>query len=215
MTDERSRLPSLIDEVEDEGGTEAGTQADGTNANASYEPLTEDEPTGLPNRAFFVAKLAEMFEDSLRRNDSLSLMLVRVDAFDPIIAQHGRSAGDAILRKIARTIEGLIQIDGRIVARYRDEELALILPRTSAIEALTTAEWLRGAFESSKIPVDDDIISATISGGVASRIDDSPSSHFELIELAEQGLASAKIRGPNTFARSPARSPHETASAES
>ncbi|MEO6576408.1 MAG: GGDEF domain-containing protein, partial [Polyangiaceae bacterium] len=159
MTDERSRLPSLIDEAEDEGGTEAGTFADGTNANASYEPLTEDQSTGLPNRAFLVAKLAEMFEDSVRRNDSISLMLVRVDAFDPLIAQHGRSAGDATLRKIARTIEGMIQIEGRIVARYRDEELALILPNTSATEAFTTAEWLRGAFESAKIPVDDDIIS--------------------------------------------------------
>lgn len=205
MTEQRSRLPSLIDEAEDEGHTEAGTLADATSTNAVYEPLTEDEPTGLPNRAFLVAKLAEMFEDSVRRNDSISLMLVRVDAFDPIIGQHGRSAGDAILRKIARTIEGMIQIEGRIVARYRDEELALILPNTSAADASTTAEWLRGAFESAKIPVDDDIISATISGGVASRIDDKASSHFELIESAERGLASAKIHGPNTFARTPAK----------
>jgi diguanylate cyclase (GGDEF)-like protein len=206
MTDERNRLPSLIDEVEDDSATNAGTLADGTSTNASYDPLTEDEPTGLPNRAFFVVKLAEMFEDSLRRNDSLSLMLVRVDGFDPIIAEHGRSAGDAILRKIARTIEGMIQIEGRIVARYRDEELAVILPNTSGTDALNTAEWLRGAFESSKIPVDDDIISATISGGVASRIDDGAASHFELIESAERGLAGAKIRGPNTFARPQAKS---------
>lgn len=135
--------------------------------NAS-DASTVNEPTGLPNRAFFVAKVTEMFEDSLRRGDALSLMRVRVDAFDPIIARHERSARDDIRRKIARTIEGMIQIDGRI-------------------------------------PVDDDIISATIRGGVSSRIDDGSVLHFELIESSKQGLAGAKTQGPNTLARPPSK----------
>jgi diguanylate cyclase len=89
-----------------------------------------------------------------------------------------------------------------LVARYGAEELALLLPFTTAVEAVAVAERLRKTVASRQFVFAGQRITATISLGVADLREtmDLPEA---LLEVADQSLYAAKQQGRNQTACSP------------
>jgi diguanylate cyclase (GGDEF)-like protein len=100
---------------------------------AATDPLT-----GVWNRRHFERRLEEELARAERSDSSLSLLMIDIDDFKAFNDSHGHTAGDAVLKGVARSIDAAVRT-GDIVCRYGGDEFAVILPRTEVMEALAVA----------------------------------------------------------------------------
>lgn len=153
-----------------------------------------DELTGLANRRYFDEELDEEFAISSRPQAELSLMIVDVDHFKRFNDEYGHAAGDKVLREIGKAFKAQIRRPGSAY-RYGGEEFAVILPRTTADEAITLAERLR-QHVMEEVPFD----GVTISIGVVSRRDGRFLTASDLFVAGDEALYKAKAAGRNCVA---------------
>lgn len=70
-------------------------------ATERYEQLALFDPlTGLPNKAWAEAKLADLLASATRSNDKVAIYAVDLEQFGTINAAHGDAAGDEVLREV-------------------------------------------------------------------------------------------------------------------
>ena len=99
----------------------------------------EDALTGLYNRRYFDAQLAQEFARTRRSGYSLSVMICDLDDFKKINDRFSHRTGDEVLRVMARLLRDNIR-EMDTVARYGGEEFVGYFPETSASEAKIICE---------------------------------------------------------------------------
>ena len=103
-----------------------------------------DGLTGLNNRRHFFDLAKVEYERIQRYGRTLSVVMIDIDRFKDLNDAYGHLTGDAVLREIARRIEGTVRtID--VVARYGGEEFVVLMPETDLAEAVLVAERVRTA----------------------------------------------------------------------
>lgn len=123
-----------------------------------------DSLTGLYNHRTFQEELDRLVEQGCRGGAEVQLAIVDIDHFKQINDNYGHSAGDAILRRVARTIaESVTKTD--FVARYGGEEFAILFSGKTLEEAWALMETARAAIGRLRHPEMEGRI-ATISGGL-------------------------------------------------
>ena len=158
---------------------------------------TTDALTGLHNRGFFNEKLRAEFSRAKRyQQHPLSLMILDADYFKSVNDQFGHQAGDAVLQAIADTMQESAR-ETDIVARYGGEEFAIILIDTDGSDALSVAERLRLSIEALQIDFEGQIITRTVSIGIATLGDSELEDEESLLSHADQALYQAKTSGRN------------------
>ena len=157
--------------------------------------LTTDHLTGVTNRAHFFEIGESEVARAERHGRALSLVMLDADHFKRINDTGGHQAGDEVLKRIAGEAKALL---GRsdIVARLGGEEFVLLLPSTTAEEAMAVAERLRVAVEQALIDTAVGQFRATISLGVASLGDESQTLQ-DLLAAGDHALYAAKQAGRN------------------
>jgi diguanylate cyclase (GGDEF)-like protein len=154
-----------------------------------------DALTGLANRRRFDESLQRELSHSDRFGHPVSLVLVDIDHFKRVNDSHGHEAGDAVLRSIARTLaDGVRTVD--LCARFGGEELAILLPQTTAAGAFELADRLRRRIAGRPIRYNDGEITVTASFGVAS-YPDVVRTRDALFPAADAALYRAKHDGRN------------------
>jgi diguanylate cyclase (GGDEF)-like protein len=110
---------------------------------ARYRRLAgTDALTGLANRRFGLRRLAAMARRARRHGTPLACLMVDLDRFKAVNTRFGHPAGDRVLRAAARTLaDGLRGSD--LMARYGGDEFLIVLPATTAADALSIADRLR------------------------------------------------------------------------
>ena len=154
-----------------------------------------DNLTGLANRrAFFEAAELEV-ERRKQSTRPTAMIMFDADHFKAINDRFGHPAGDAVLRHLAAALSAAFR-DVDVVARVGGEEFAVLLPSTELAAAAAAAERLRKLVYATPLVVDGELISYTVSAGVAA-MDDKVSSLNDLMKRADQALYIAKARGRN------------------
>lgn len=150
-----------------------------------------DELTGLFNRRSFNLEVPREMERFRRFGQPFTLLMLDLDHFKLFNDRHGHSAGDQALRDVSRILRERVRLYDRVV-RYGGEEFAIILPQTSADEALFMAERIRMAMaEHHVLYAGEDLGIITISIGVAAFPHDALSM-VDLVRNADKALYVAK-----------------------
>lgn len=125
----------------------------------------EDELTGVVNRRGWQETLDRAFALTRRRRGDLAVVLCDLDHFKRVNDAQGHAAGDEVLRRIARVLNGNVRSTDT-VARLGGDEFAVIVPRadrdTAAAIAVRIVEGVR------ELALDDlGVPGITVSVGVA------------------------------------------------
>ena len=163
-----------------------------------------DPLTGLYNRGHFEDRMRQMIAETARFGGESSLVMFDIDHFKAVNDTRGHQAGDAVLKGIARLLEGRVRtVD--TCARYGGEELALLLPRTELEGAIELANRLRLAVSDYPVRVAGEVVPVTISGGVAT-FPRCARSAEALVAAADAALYRAKQAGRDRVDAAPATS---------
>jgi two-component system cell cycle response regulator len=88
--------------------------------------MREDRVTGLSSRPWFDELLEREWHIARREAQPLTLLLFDIDAMASYNETYGRSAGDACIRRIARTLGGVFRRGSDVVARWEDGCIAVL-----------------------------------------------------------------------------------------
>lgn len=94
------------------------------------------------------------------------MLIVDIDHFKRVNDTYGHLIGDQVLVGVADTIRSQLR-DYDVVGRFGGEEFVVLLPRADVTEARRVAERLRSRVGRMAVPADDNMITVTISVGVA------------------------------------------------
>jgi two-component system cell cycle response regulator len=162
-----------------------------------------DPLTGLRNRRYLELRLRDELAGALRYRQPLSCLFLDADHFKHINDRFGHAAGDSALRELGGCLEAQLRASD-LATRYGGEELAVVLPRTAADDAVHLAERIRTEVAYLRIPAPSGaLFSLTVSIGVSTLEPDvAPPIDLDrlgrrLLAGADRALYQAKAAGRN------------------
>ncbi len=166
------------------------------------ELAQRDALTGTKNRRVFGEHLARTWQQAVRERRRIAILLIDVDHFKAYNDRYGHLAGDEALRRVARALQAFVHSPLDLLARYGGEEFAAILYDVPDRDAHGVADRMRRAvmelaIEHRGSPTADTI---TISIGVAAIEPVLGRDCRGALQLADQALYEAKVKGRNTVA---------------
>lgn len=160
---------------------------------------TRDPLTGCLNRRAAFERFQDVLEEVNDNGTPLSCIMSDIDHFKNINDRYGHSAGDKVIKFVAKSLREAARIED-IVARYGGEEFCVILPGIGIDEAADFAEKLRtNIYDNFKTKFSANR-ELTVSFGVAG-YKNAEESAMELLNRADKALYAAKAGGRNRVVR--------------
>ncbi len=158
-----------------------------------------DQLTQIANRRSFDRKLNDVWQNLLRTNGFVSLLLCDIDYFKQYNDTYGHTAGDDCLLLVAQALKQTIKRSTDLAARYGGEEFVVILTNTNRDGAVAVAQEIHAAIEQLNIPHATSAVKQhiTLSIGIATLMPTPDMVPLDLIESADQALYKAKAQGRN------------------
>lgn len=164
----------------------------GLQLNVTNKQNVTDALTGVANRRAFDAKINVEWEQHMRFERELALIVFDVDKFKSFNDEFGHKMGDNILMQVAASVTSVLR-RADFFARYGGEEFAIILEGTNEAGALIVAEKIRKTIEFfpwSPRPI-------TISAGICVLLPSDPLSPNQMVVNADAAMYEAKRAGRN------------------
>jgi diguanylate cyclase (GGDEF)-like protein len=154
-------------------------------AEARQRVMAERDPlTGLYNRRSFDIAL----EHALDLSEGAALVLFDFDAFKAINDDHGHPVGDAVLRAVAASCQGIVR-EGDCLARFGGDEFAVIAPHAGSAGVARIVASLEEAIATADLPAEVGSVRASFAWAVAP-VD--AGSGSDLLACADQRLLDRK-----------------------
>ena len=151
-----------------------------------------DQLTFLSNQRKIVGDLQRKVSRSARSRKPFTIFLLDIDRFKRINDTYGHIVGDQVLRALAGELrDGIRQSDH--IGRYGGEEFLILLPGTALESAIPLAERLLTIVRSLRIDARGQIVTLTVSIGIAQYHKDDTWKDF--LERADKALYQAKDNG--------------------
>ena len=156
---------------------------------SSLDPLTH-----LPNRRSMEATIASRLAETHRYEVSFGVLFIDIDHFKSVNDTHGHETGDHVLRLVAKTLaRSLRPFD--LAGRWGGEEFLAVILNVDTIDLGVVAERVRALIAETRIPLEDDYLSVSVSiGGTLARSDDSSEA---LLNRADLLMYQCKMDGRN------------------
>jgi diguanylate cyclase (GGDEF)-like protein/PAS domain S-box-containing protein len=172
------------------------------------EQSIRDPLTRLFNRRFLEEAMERELQIAGRKKQAVAVLFLDLDHFKRFNDTFGHDAGDMVLQSLADLFRTFFRATD-ICCRYGGEEFAVIMPESSAQDAVVRANALRSELKSLRLqykkqPLDH----LSLSVGVAA-FPEHASTSDELLKIADQCLYKSKASGRDvvTVASSKTRDP--------
>ncbi|MDH4134128.1 MAG: GGDEF domain-containing protein [Gammaproteobacteria bacterium] len=159
-------------------------------------PAEADALTGLLSRAAFDERLAQEERRAHDEHDDLSLLLIDIDHFRAYVDTHRPRMVEDRLKKIAATLMQAVFRPTDLVARFGDDEFAILLPGVHEGGAQVVAARARTLINSLAMrhsAGEGGIV--TVSIGVAALAPEENGGAAQLVDLCKSALEQAKRMG--------------------
>lgn len=156
-----------------------------------------DGLTGLYNRRHFFELAEREFRAALRHQRPLAFLMFDMDGFKQVNDTLGHAAGDQLLDMAAQAAVRQVRASD-IAGRYGGDEFVLMLPQTTARQALPVAERIRTGIAALCLETNQAPLGVTLSIGIAEVSHDPPDENADrVIQRADEALYRAKNGGRN------------------
>lgn len=149
---------------------------------------SHDSLTGVLNRRAIFERADALWQ----QGTGFGLLLLDADHFKAINDSHGHSAGDQVLRHLARLLNRTLR-DGDLIGRVGGEEFLVLLPDTGMHEGQAVAQRLRQRLAERPCQLDCLTLPVTLSMGLA--LSREADTLRDVVELADRRLYLAKSSG--------------------
>lgn len=159
---------------------------------ANYDALT-----GLPNRVIFHDRLRKAVAAAQAGGHGMAAMFIDLDRFKWVNDTLGHSAGDELLRQVAKRLKECVR-DNDIVARVGGDEFTVILPKVAGLDdaceiASRMVKTLRQPFD---LDGQEARIGCSIGIALCPQHGESPE---KLLNAADAAMYKAKEAGRNNY----------------
>jgi diguanylate cyclase (GGDEF)-like protein len=163
------------------------------------EMVARDGLTGIHNRRMFDQHIQRVWHQAVRESQRVAVLLVDIDCFKDYNDRYGHQAGDECLRAVAVSLSQCARRPLDFVARYGGEEFAVILYEASREYVAEVLTRIQRSIAELNIPHEASRVASrlTVSIGAAFILPSAARTHEGLIQLADEGLYSAKEQGRN------------------
>lgn len=172
--------------------------ADLSSMNRKLESLNMQDPvTCVGNENCFLQALKQEWERAFRAGETLSLMVVELDGYRDLVADHGQVVAEECLKNVAGV---LVRTAGRpadVIARYGDKVFGVVLPNTNAEGVLHLARRLAIQLGETSFDLGDYHLLNSVSVGITSQRPSCVGGHLSLLQAAESAVYVAQNNGGN------------------
>jgi diguanylate cyclase (GGDEF)-like protein len=159
-----------------------------------YKEATRDPLTNISNRRQFMTLCQQEMAVHRRNGGTLAVALFDIDHFKAINDTYGHAMGDKALVHLVQICSGELR-ESDIFGRIGGDEFAVILRETPLEEAVNVVDRVRGKIEACPIKANHNVITITVSIGVAPMND--YITFDSILEMADVALYRAKKNGRN------------------
>lgn len=154
-----------------------------------------DPLTGLLNRREFENQGSSEMQRCKRYNRGVAILMLDLDFFKSVNDSYGHAAGDSVLKALSANLKASLRM-ADIACRYGGEEFVVLAPETTLKGAAELAERIRSRMETTFVSVGDDMITITVSIGIAETAGRTVALET-LTDEADKALYAAKSGGRN------------------
>lgn len=159
-----------------------------------------DPVTGAFNRRYFKRHLRRELKRIQRCGGTASLLLLEIDHFKLLVAEHGNAVGDVILKELLRLVATCLRQDTDWCVRLGKLAFAVVLEGTKVKDACAYAQLLRQTIADAVVCTSAGNLRITASIGV-SGLEDMPAEHSitvnALLGRARTNLYASVLSGCN------------------
>lgn len=130
-----------------------------------------DGLTRLKSRQHFEYLARIEFENAVKNDKSLFLIMIDVDKFKSINDNFGHQAGDLVLRHVANALDSNVS-DGSILGRFGGDEFLFLISDKSDEDVQHIVEQCKNTINQIEIPYENHIINTSASFGIKKRNDE-------------------------------------------
>jgi diguanylate cyclase (GGDEF)-like protein len=156
-----------------------------------------DELTGIPNRRSFRNFIDIAFENYIKENPLLSIIMIDIDNFKKLNDNYGHNEGDKMLIAVAKEIYSVVRHSMDFAVRWGGEEFIYAAFNINEEEIVKIAETIRLKVQAIENDFSKSFCSISVSLGTSSIQVRDKSDISKGIELADKALYLAKISGRN------------------
>src|SRR5579863_9873953 len=163
------------------------------------ELVARDGLTGIQNRRMFDHHIQRVWQQAVREQERVAVLLADIDCFKDYNDRYGHQAGDECLRAVAVCLSQCARRPLDFVARYGGEEFAVILYEASREYVAEVLTRIQRSIAELNIPHEASRVASrlTVSIGAAFVLPSSSRTYEGLIQLADEALYGAKEQGRN------------------
>jgi diguanylate cyclase (GGDEF)-like protein len=163
------------------------------------EMVARDGLTGIQNRRMFDQHIQRVWQQGVRNQQRVAVLLADIDCFKDYNDRYGHQAGDECLRAVAVSLSQCARRPLDFVARYGGEEFAVVLYEASREYVAEVVTRIQRSIAELNIPHEASKVASrlTVSIGAAFVLPSDSRTLGGLIQLADEALYSAKEQGRN------------------
>jgi diguanylate cyclase (GGDEF)-like protein len=163
------------------------------------EMVARDGLTGIQNRRMFDQHILRVWQQAVREQQQVAVLLADIDCFKLYNDRYGHQAGDECLRAVATSLSQCARRPLDFVARFGGEEFAVVLYEANREYVAEVLTRIQRSIAELNIAHDASVVASrlTLSIGAAFIRPSASRTPDGLIQLADEALYSAKEQGRN------------------